>query len=100
MYQVIAVRESQNFDEDNADSQEVLDDVVDVEVESGYGLLKGLLDVADVFLKQFGQDGEVLVAEPDFVDVRELLPQHRHQLVDVAQDVLVLVLAHQWLLLV
>lgn len=28
MYQVIAVRESQNFDEDNADSQEVLDDVI------------------------------------------------------------------------
>jgi hypothetical protein len=73
--------------------QQVLDDVVDVEVEFGDGVFKCFLDVLYVLLEQFRQDGEVLVPEPDLVDVHVLLPQHSHQLVHVTQDVLVLVLA-------
>lgn len=53
--------------------EEVLDDVVDLEVELGDGMLEGFFDVADVLLEELGEDGQVSVAEADLVDVGVLL---------------------------
>lgn len=53
--------------------EEILDDIVDLEVEFGDGMLEGFFDVADVLLEEFGKDGQVSVAEADFVDVGVLL---------------------------
>lgn len=80
--------------------QEVLYDVIDIEVEFWDGLFEGLLDVADIFLEEFGEDAEVFVPEADLIDAGEFLAEGSHQFVDVAEDVLVLVLANQGLLLI
>lgn len=58
--------------------EQVLDDVVDLEVELGDGVLEGFFYVADVLLEELGQDGEVSVAEADLVDVGVFLAKDGH----------------------
>lgn len=54
--------------------KEVLDDIVYLEVKLRHGMLKGLFNVPDVFLEQFGQDGQIPIPKADLIDIGVLLP--------------------------
>lgn len=62
-------------------------------------MIKGLLNILDIFLEQLGQNRKIPIPKPYLIDIGILLAQDSHYIIDIGKYKLIFVLTHQWLLL-
>ena len=79
--------------------EEIFDDIVYIGIESRDGMVESFLNISYIFLKKFGEDGEILISEANLVDAGILLAENGHKFINIPKNELVLVLADQRLLL-
>lgn len=78
---------------------QILNNLIDLRIDLRHSMIKRLLYILYILLKQFGQNRQIPIPESYLIDIGVLLPQHSHYIINVGQNELILILAHQRLLL-
>ena len=71
--------------------EKVLNNLIDVEVETRNGMLKSFLYALDIILEKFGQNGKILIFETNFLNAGILLAKDSHKFIDVSENELIFV---------